>query len=173
MPKIVWMDSLTGPYAAAAALLVVGGAPKVWAPGDTARALRLLRLPSGRVLVRALGVGEVVTGLVALAWAQPPVALAVAGWYAVFTVVMALALRSEQPIATCGCFGAPDTPPTRLHLALVAAAAATGLAAALRSPSALLPALGGEPVQAVPFVVLTGCAVWFSYLVMSRLAVLR
>jgi uncharacterized membrane protein YadS len=167
------MDALTGPYAAAAALLVVGGAPKTWAPADTSRALRELRLPSARPLVRALGGLEVLTGVAALSWSTRPVALALAGWYAVFTVVVTVALRSDKPLASCGCFGRADTPPTRTHLVLVAAGTATAGAAALWPTAPLGPALGDDLAVAVPFVVLTSCVVWFGYLVMSRLAMLR
>lgn len=173
MPKIDVMDVLTGPYAAAAALLVIGGAPKAWAPSDTARALRELRLPSGRGLVRALGGLEVVTGVVALASGSRVAAGLVAGWYAVFSVVVALALRSGKPLASCGCFGKADTPPTRTHLGLVIAAAATAGAAALSPPAPVLSSLADDLAVAVPFVLLTGCVVWFAYLAMSRLAVLR
>ena len=167
------MDAMTGPYAAAAALLVVGGAPKAWAPADTARALRALRLPAGRPLVRALGVLEVVTGVLALTTSHRGVALAVAGWYAVFAVVVVLALRSDKPLASCGCFGKADTPPTRTHLALVVTASLAAGAAAARGPERLGPALLDDMAVAAPFVALTACVVWFAYLVMSRLAVLR
>lgn len=173
MPKIDVMDALTGPYAAAAALLVVGGAPKIWAPADTARALRQLRLPVNRPAVRVLGTLEVLTGLAALTWTSSLPALGVAGWYAAFTVVVALALRTDKPLASCGCFGKADTPPTRTHLALVAAAAVVGGVAATRPPEAVMTALTDDVLLALPFVALTACVVWFSYLVMSRLAVLR
>jgi len=76
------------------------------------------------VLEMALAVGAVVSGA-ALLWSG--VALA----YASFTVFILWALNGNQNVASCGCFGHEDTPPTPGHAAFNAAAAAiAGLAAA-------------------------------------------
>ncbi|HVE64858.1 MAG TPA: MauE/DoxX family redox-associated membrane protein [Mycobacteriales bacterium] len=164
------MDVLAGPFLAAAALLVLGGVPKAVSPGDTARALRLLRLPVGPPAVRVLGAAEVVTGVAAVVWPGRPTAALIAIWYAGFAGVVALALRSDQPLATCGCFGGADTPPTLAHLAVVAAASLTAMALAVSPVSDLL---SGQAWLGLPFVAMAGLAAWFAYLVMSRLAVLR
>lgn len=165
------MDALAGPYVAAAALLALGGAPKTWAPATTSKALRQLRLPSSPLLVRALGLAEVLSAVAAVAVPSTVTAALLAGWYLVFAGVIVLALRAKTPLATCGCFGAADTPPTTPHLVLVLAGAATGAAFALRGGS-----LGADGVGLGTLLVLaamTALLVWFGYLVMSRLALLR
>ena len=164
------MEALAGPVAAAAVLLVAGGAPKAWAPGDTARALRGLRLPVTPLVVRVLGAAEVGSGFALLVSPGRVTAAVVAGWYAVFTAVVALALRSARPLATCGCFGRAETPPTVAHLLLVAAASVTTGAFAARPVAGLL---DGQPVSGVPFIAFVALTAWFGYLVMSRLAALR
>jgi hypothetical protein len=161
------MDALAGPLAAAAALLVAGGAPKVVAPGDTTRALRQLRLPATRTLVRVAGAAEIATGVAVLAGAGPVATGLLGAWYAVFTAVVVLALRSGAPLATCGCFGGQDTPPTRTHALLVAAASVTAVAATVQSVTVEV-----ETGRDLVVLALAGLTAWFGYLVMSRLAVL-
>ncbi len=164
------MDVLAGPFIAAAALLVVSGAAKAFSPGDTARALRELGLPTGPTAVRALGTAEVLSGVAAVVWVGRPTAALVALWYAGFAAVVLLALRSDKPLATCGCFGGADTPPTVAHLALVTAASLTTFTLALDPPQSLV---AGQQWLALPFLAMAGLAAWFGYLVMSRLAMLR
>lgn len=164
------MDALIGPYLAATALLAVGGAPKVWAPADTTRALRAMRLPVNRPVVRALGLAEILTAIAAVAVPGRATAVAVAVWYAVFAAVVALALRSRAPLESCGCFGSVESPPTVLHLLLVLAASAAALSVAASAPGSLL---SGSDVHAVVVVGFAGLAAWFGYLVMTRLPALR
>lgn len=164
------MEALAGPAAAAALLLVAGGAPKAWAPGDTARALRGLRLPVTPLVVRALGVAEAASGGAFLVSPGRATAAVIAAWYAVFAAVVALALRSDRPLATCGCFGRAETPPTVAHLLLVVAASVTTAAFALAPATSLL---AGQPALGLPFIAFTALTAWFGYLMMSRLAALR
>ena len=163
------MDAVTGPYLAAAGLLAVGGAPKTWSPGDTTRALRALRLPVTRPLVRAIGAAEVASAIAAVALPGPVTAAVVAGWYAVFAAVVVLALRSRAPLSSCGCFGAVESPPTRAHLLLVIGACAAAIVVAASGSTELLPAASSfAAVQ----VALAGLATWFGYLLMTRVAAL-
>jgi hypothetical protein len=163
------VDAVTGPYLAAAGLLAVGGAPKTWSPADTTRALRAMRLPVTRPLVRAVGAAEVASAMAAIAFPSALTAGVVSGWYVVFTAVVVLALRSRAPLSSCGCFGAAESPPTLLHLVLVAGAAVVALAVATTGTTALLP---DATSYAVVEVALAGLATWFGYLVMTRLAAL-
>lgn len=164
------MDVLAGPAAAAAVLLVIGGAPKAAAPADTARALRALRVPVGALAVRGVGIGEVAVGLGFLVAPGRLTAALVGAAYTAFTAVVALALRSGQPLATCGCFGGTDTPPTVIHLALVAVTTLTMVGYAVSPATGLLP---DGALASVAFAALVGTVAWFGYLVMSRLAVLQ
>src|SRR4051794_38843397 len=111
---------VAAPYLAAAALLVVAGAPKIADPLPLVRALRSVGLPAGRGLVRTFAVGEVVVGLAALVQPSRTTALLMAVLYAGFTAFVGLALARGGVLESCGCFGKADTPPTRAHLVLAA-----------------------------------------------------
>jgi hypothetical protein len=158
-----------GPFLIAAALLAVGGALKTARPADTANALRAVGLPGAPLLVRAGGAAEAAVGLAALATgARAPAALLAAS-YAAFAAFVLLALRRGTPLASCGCFGKDDTPPTRLHAVLNAGAAAAAVAVALDSGAGLVDVIGSQPLAGVPFLLLLGCGVSFAYLALTRL----
>ena len=163
------MDAVIGPYLAAVALLAVGGAPKTWAPADTSRGLRAMRLPVGPLAVRIMGAAEVATAVSAVLRPGPVSAIAVAAWYVVFAAVVVVALRSRAPLSSCGCFGAVESPPSLAHLALVVLAAAVSIVTATTWSGGLLV---DQPAHGVPFVGFVALAAWFGYLVMTRLAAL-
>ncbi|HZU79202.1 MAG TPA: MauE/DoxX family redox-associated membrane protein [Acidimicrobiales bacterium] len=154
-----------GPYLSGCLLLLLAGAAKLVRPHDTARALALRTgrgsLRGWSAAVRSGGAVELVLGAGAAAMPGRPLALAVAGSYAAFALYVADARRRGGPLATCGCFGDPDTPATALHLmANMGLALAAGLVAFAR-PAATLPAvLAHEPFDGVPLlaaaIVLTG-----------------
>ncbi len=83
--------------------------------------------PACACVVRAGALAEAALGAVALAFPRPATgALVALSYLCFFGVVGLVARRRGGPLATCGCFGRPDTPPTVLHLVLdlVLAAAA-------------------------------------------------
>lgn len=127
---------IAGLLAGAALLLVVAGATKVVDPSRLAGALATLGWPSSGVLVRAGALAETVLGLAALVVGGRPLALLVAASYLGFALFVMAALRAGTPLATCGCFGQADTPPSSGHVlvdALLAGAAV--LAAATDAPA--------------------------------------
>jgi len=124
------MGAAVAPVWVAALLLVLAGAPKVVRPGPTARAMRRLRVPATDWLVRLLGAAEAVLGVATLATGARPLVAAVAASYAAFTAIIVIALRRDGPLASCGCLGRADTPPTWAHAVVTAALAATATAAA-------------------------------------------
>ena len=129
------MDSwlVLGPTAlAAAGLLVIAGVPKVADPGDLVRALRSTGLRVHPLLVRGFALVEVAAGVVAIALPSRPSLAVVALLHAGFTAFVLLALRRGGVVASCGCLGRADTPPTRAHAATTGllALAAGGLAVA-------------------------------------------
>lgn len=134
-PADAW-PALFVPYAAAAGLLVVAGAPKVLDPGDLHRAVRSVGMPVGRGAVRAFAALEVVVGLFALVVPGRLGAAALAVLYAGFTAFVVVALRSGGVLSSCGCFGKADTPPTRAHALLTGATALVAGALALAPPVA-------------------------------------
>ncbi len=123
------------PVLAGAWLLVGSGLYKTWRPAPTVRAVRAVvrgrtvrAVARGRT-VRALGLLELVVGVGVLA---SPWAVAVwvqSGMYAMFAAFVVLALATGAPRQSCGCFGAADTPPSLIHVALDSTIAGLGVAA--------------------------------------------
>jgi len=138
------MQTATAPYLAAALLLLVAGVAKTRSPLSLVKALRAAGLPVRAPLlarwVRVIAAAEAAIGAAALAHPTRLLALGVAISYAGFTAFVLRALRSDSPLASCGCFGKLDTPPTPGHavltglLALAALLVATGSAAPLDLP---------------------------------------
>ena len=166
------MDALAGPYLVSAALLVVAGGAKVLDPLPLMRALMSVGLPFGRPLVRGVAAVEVVVGLLAIATGSAPAAAAVAVSYAAFTGFVLLALARGGVLASCGCFGKADTPPTRTHAAVTAALAAVAGLVALRPLGPLPDLLGGSPWNGVPLLLTTGAVAVTTYLVLALLPTL-
>jgi hypothetical protein len=144
------MEAATAPYLAGGLLLVAAGLAKTVEPLSLVRALRAaglrVRAPLLARWVRVLAALEALLGAVAVVHPTRPVAVAVALSYAGFTAFVLRALRSGSPLASCGCFGKTDTPPTPGHAAVtaslaVAALLATGSTAALDLPLLIVSAV--------------------------------
>ena len=154
-------QALVVPYAAAAVLLVVAGAPKVLDSGDLHRAVRSVGLPVGREAVRAFALAEVVVGVAALAAPGPVTAGLLAVLYAGFTAFVVVALRRGGVVSSCGCFGKADTPPTVAHAVVTGGAALVGLAVATVVPGSPWSGVGaGWAAGAVALVALVGFLAW-------------
>ena len=158
------MNALGGPAIASAVLLAIGGTSKVRRPASTVHALRALRLPAAPFVVRLLAVAElgIAVGALAaggrLAWAL------VGAAYLGFAGFVVFAMARGGAVSSCGCFGAPDTPPTTTHVLLTISASALAFATAFGHPlGPLLDAMRGMPLMGLPFLLLTGCCVWFAY----------
>ena len=147
-------------------LLVAAGGAKAIRPGDTARALR--RSPS---VVRAGALVEVVAGAGAATVGGPVLIGVVAASYAAFTVFVVVALARGWSLASCGCFGEPDSPPTVLHVVIdgVLALAAVGAAAS----TAPLQAAWDRPGWGVGMVAVSTVTAGLAYLALARLPRLR
>jgi hypothetical protein len=168
---------LIGIFLVASALLVLAGAAKVARPDDTARALVVLASrpygPRWRWLVRAGALAEAAVGIAALAAPRPITAALVAASYAAFSGVVVLARRRGGPLATCGCFGRPDTPPTLVHLGLNVVFAISALVVAVSSAGSLGSDLVTQPGAGIPLVFVSAVGVWLSLLAMSALGALE
>jgi hypothetical protein len=87
---------------------------------------------------------------------------------------VAYARRRGGPLATCGCFGRPDTPPTALHLVidLVLAAAAAVVAAGAPVKGTLATQLAHQPWAGIPLLFVSAVGLWLTALALSALAAL-
>ena len=96
--------------------------------------------------------------------------LLVAAAYLGFAGFVVLAMSRGGAVSSCGCFGAPDTPPTLVHVLVTVAASAVALATAVGHPTGpLLGALADMPLGGLPFLLATGCCVWFAYAAVALL----
>jgi hypothetical protein len=170
---------LIGLFLAAAGLLCVAGLGKAIRPDDTARALALLLpgptpLRAMRVVVRAGALAEAAIGALAIVFPRPATAGLVALSYLCFFVVVAFARRRGGPLATCGCFGRPDTPPTALHLVIDGALAVVAAVVALDAPhqGTLATQLANQPWGGVPLLFVSAVGLWLTALALSALAAL-
>jgi hypothetical protein len=155
-----------GPYLAAALLLVVAGAAKVRDPGDLATAA-----PVGRGTVRALAGAELVLGLVAVLRPSTVVAALVALSYVGFAGYVTWLRAVGGALATCGCFGAVDTAPTRAHVVVDLALAAAAASVAAGPVGGWLPdVLDGQPGGGWPLVLTAPAIALLAYGVLSPLA---
>jgi hypothetical protein len=158
-----------GPFDIAAALLAAAGAAKVLAPHDTTTALRAARLPASEVTVRIGGLAEAAVGVAAIATGGAIAAVLVAVSYAGFAAFVLLALRRDTPLASCGCFGKDDTPPTRLHLVLDLGAVAAAVAVVVDPGPGLAGVLRDQPLGGVPFLTLVLAGAALAYLALTSL----
>ena len=165
---------LMGPYLAACVLLLVAGAAKAARPGDTARAVAetvRLRPTVVRPIVRTGAAVEVLVGAAGLARPSPLTAGLVACSYLGFAVFVGVVLARGGPLASCGCFGTPDTPATRLHVVVDLALAASAVAVASTVPAEWLPRLlAVQPWRGVPLIAGSLLCAALSLLALSRLA---
>jgi hypothetical protein len=170
---------LIGLYLIAAGLLCVAGVAKAVRPDDTARAMASL-LPGPpslllmRWIVRLGALAEAVLGAVALAFPRPATAALVASSYLCFACVVAYVRRRGGPLATCGCFGRPDTPPTTLHLVIDLGLAASAAAVAMGAPhdGTLVTQLAHQPWAGFPLLFVSVVGLWLTALALSALAAL-
>jgi hypothetical protein len=141
-------------------LLILTGVAKVRAPRDVARAIGALGLPTWTPLGVVIGVVEVAVGALALFSSYAVLAQAVV--YAGFAGWIHLALRRDVPLASCGCLGKDDTPPTWAHLVMNLIAAGVSVAAASEGPLMILDGIG-----AVAQVAVIAVGVFLAYIVLT------
>jgi hypothetical protein len=159
-------------------LLAVAGMAKAIGPDDTARALAaVVRSPlrSVRALVRVGSIAEVAVGLTALLMPRPWSAGLVAASYAVFAFFVIYARSTGGAIASCGCFGTPDTPATLVHAIINAGLALSAAAVAWAAPSSgtVLGILSHQPGKGLPLAAVSVLGAWLVYLAISVMAGLQ
>ncbi len=162
---------LIGLYLVACGLLVAAGVAKAIRPDDTARALAgLFGVPVAgmRIIVRIGSVVEAALGAFALLVPRPASAGLVALSYATFAITVAYARSKGGAIASCGCFGTPDTPATTLHAILNAGLATSAAAMAIAAPTRPMVAiLSAQPAHGLPLIAVSALCGWLVYLAIS------
>jgi hypothetical protein len=163
------VNPAVGPFAIAAAMLVIAGALKSLEPVDTAGALRLMGLPSSATAVRVGGVAEVAIGAAALAAGGPIAALLVAMSYGAFATFVVVALARRLPVASCGCLGRADVPPSRVHVGVNVAACVAAVGMVVDASVGPLDVVRQQSVGAASaFVALVIAGVVLSFAVLTR-----
>jgi hypothetical protein len=165
---------LAGPFIATTLLLGAGGALKVVRPADTARALRQAGIPASPTVVRVGAAAELAVATAAVVDGSRPFAALVAASYLAFAAFVLVALRRHLPLSSCGCFGARETPPTGLHLAVNLAAAAIAGAVALGLAdggglAAIASGTGSSILVRATFALSTLTATWLTYVALTDL----
>jgi hypothetical protein len=157
------MSALSAPVAVVAVVVAFAACAKVLDPTTTVGALRAAGVAARDAMVRAGALVELGVALAVLV-SGARVALVTLGLsYLGFTLFVVLALRSRRPLATCGCVGRADSPPSRIHVVLDALAAAVLVAAAVVGVDAPARVVTSVAVpEAVTFVLLvaTGAALF-------------
>ena len=144
-------------------LLIVTGAAKIARPHDVTKALVDLGLPRVPAAGLVIGLVEVAVGVGALMSDEALLAQGIL--YAAFAVWVSVALRAKVPIASCGCLGRDDTPPTAAHIVL------NVLAAALSFGAVSADGLQFDSfLQGIAQLVVVGVGAFLSYIVLNQAA---
>ena len=172
---------MIGSVLLAAALLLVGaGAAKLRAPEQAARMLRRawwtrLRPGAARVLVRAGGVGELAVGLAVIVMGGRVAAALLGCCYLAFLAVATRLLGRGQR-ASCGCFGATDSPVGVGHVLVNAVAVGVAGVALARPPGPLGGLFAGDALAGVVGLgqsVLLACLAYLSITALPTLVAAR
>jgi len=169
MPLSRLVEGLAAPFFVASALLALAGGAKLVRPEPTVGALASVGLPASRTSALALGVFEVLVGAIAIVFGGTLAAAAVALSYGGFAGFVVIALRRGGAIASCGCFGTEDTPPTLVHLILNALAMVTAAGAAVTDLGGLPDIVADQPAFGIPLLAFIALGTWFAYLALSVL----
>jgi hypothetical protein len=168
---------LIGLYLVACGLLIGAGVSKAIRPDDTARAWAgLLPIPAPRIRtgVRIGSIAEATVGTIALVAPRTASATLVAVSYALFSVVVAFARSKGGAIASCGCFGTPDTHATALHVVVNAGLAISATAVAISAPTGTIATiLASQPMRGLPLVAVSALCGWLTYLAISAMAAVQ
>lgn len=166
------MHALIGLLHLGAGLLAVAGTAKLAAPSGTTQVLSAADLPASPVVVRVLGLTELVVGVATIlvgGWMFPAV---VALFYAGFSGFVAVRLRAGDT-AGCGCFGAATSPLTPGHLVFNAAATVGAVFFVAAPAPSLSTVLADQPWAGIPYLLLVALGVALSVAVLTVLPATR
>lgn len=170
------MTAVAGPFYAAAGLLGAAGVLKLLRPASTARALRAAQLTgtgsgtgvlASPTIGRLLGMAEVSLASAALLLGGRVTAVLVTVGYLGFSAFTARLLRTAGAGASCGCFGADETPASTVHVAVNGCIALVGVLAVVWPVPDLSTVLSAQPLAGVPFLGLTVICSWLLFVLLS------
>jgi hypothetical protein len=146
------------PFFTAALVLAWSGAAKLRRPGQLVRALGTAGLPARPGAVRLIASAELGLGTLGLIRPTAAVAAAVGLAYLGFAGFLSFLLVAKPAIATCGCAGDRQVPPSWLHVALdaIAVASAFGFAAMSGGSDGIVGIAAPLPLSGVTFLVGVG-----------------
>jgi hypothetical protein len=152
----------------ASVVLVAGGVAKTLRPAGTERALSAAHLPSGAGIVRTLGSAEAAIGVAFLVAPGRTTGALVAGAYLAFAAFIMYLLLGRVAVASCGCAGERDLPPSWLHVVLdgIAAAGASAVLVAPEPPRAVWSFAAGQ-LAGVPFLFGLALVAWLAVMVVA------
>jgi hypothetical protein len=150
------VDLVVAGFQVAALVVVISGVSKVAAPTAFRITLNSLGLPAGSAVARVCGIAEVAVGGAALWFGGRVGSLVVAGLYAIFCTVVVAARRSG--VASCGCFGSVEAPPSMLHVIVNALSGGVALLSSVIPPDRLVDVLGAQPLAGLPYLALLASA---------------
>ena len=102
----------------AAIVLAIAGIAKLRQPIGTRQAIRNIGVGVPTFAIQLLGLYELALGVTIVMWA-PPIGIGLlAATYAGFAVFAGIALAKKDSAASCGCFGAAETPVHPAHVAV-------------------------------------------------------
>jgi hypothetical protein len=166
-----------GVHLAGCLVLLAAGIAKAARPNELAVPLRArLDMPTNaaRAAVRVAAVVEVLVGALGLVAPSAMTAAAVAVSYAAFTTYVVALRAGATPLASCGCFGTPDTPATRAHIAVTALFALAAFAEVVSSPSGgLRSVVADQPGGGVPLLLASATVAGFAIVVLTRHATVQ
>ncbi len=80
---------------------------------------------------------------------------------------MLVALLRDAPIASCGCFGKEDTPPSWVHVGVNLVAVVAAAVVAIDPGAGLFDLLADQPLAGVPFLLLAATGVLLAFLALD------
>jgi hypothetical protein len=163
--------TVVGVHLAGCAVLLVAGVAKLRRPDELAIALaRWLRASRSTTTaaVRGLAATEVALGSAGARWPGGIAAALVALSYVAFTTYVWLLRRTGAAVASCGCFGEPDTPATRAHIAVTAMFGVASAVVASSGSAGLGAVLDAQPAAGVPLLLSASVVTLLAVLVLTR-----
>ncbi|MCX7621116.1 MAG: hypothetical protein N2037_09780 [Acidimicrobiales bacterium] len=166
------MSVLAGPVFAFGGLLGVAGVLKLGRPGSARNALEAAGFPVPALVIRFLGVGEIVVGAAVIAFGGSLSAAALAVFFFGFAAFAVRLLRRDRS-ASCGCFGRRSMPVTSAHV-IVNLLGGSVAAAAVRWPTTpLTDSVVQAPLAGIPFIGLVLLGGWLLFIALTELPALQ